>query len=65
MFNDPLDMAQCNRIVDDLARTHLPFQCAHGRPSIVPISNLSTQPVGRLPTSAADWASFVRDQINE
>lgn len=37
MFGDRLDLDQCTRLVKQLARTELPFQCAHGRPSLVPL----------------------------
>ena len=31
MFNDPLSLEQCERLVKHLAATSFPFQCAHGR----------------------------------
>jgi DNA mismatch repair ATPase MutL len=31
MFNDPLDLDQCRRLVQLLSETVFPFQCAHGR----------------------------------
>lgn len=31
MFNDSLTLDQCERLVTQLAKTALPFQCAHGR----------------------------------
>jgi len=31
MFNDSLTLEQCTRLVEELAETALPFQCAHGR----------------------------------
>jgi DNA mismatch repair protein MLH3 len=31
MFNDPLSLEQCERLVGHLAATAFPFQCAHGR----------------------------------
>lgn len=31
MFNDPLSLEQCERLVTHLAATAFPFQCAHGR----------------------------------
>ncbi|KAK1231155.1 DNA mismatch repair protein [Marasmius sp. AFHP31] len=31
MFNDPLNNEQCERLVQQLSETALPFQCAHGR----------------------------------
>ena len=40
MFNDPLDKPQCEELVRRLAECVLPFQCAHGRPSMVPLVDL-------------------------
>lgn len=37
MFNDPLTHEQCERLVQQLAQTSLPFQCAHGRYVLRPI----------------------------
>lgn len=31
MFNDPLNLEQCDRLIQQLAKTAFPFQCAHGR----------------------------------
>jgi DNA mismatch repair protein MLH3 len=55
MFNDPLTLAQCEDLVASLAHTALPFQCAHGRPSVVPISHLHSRP-RRVGPSAIDWS---------
>ncbi|CAL5873939.1 uncharacterized protein PFLUO_LOCUS8224 [Penicillium psychrofluorescens] len=40
MFNDILSMEECQILVSRLARCVFPFQCAHGRPSMVPILDL-------------------------
>ncbi|KAF2759598.1 hypothetical protein EJ05DRAFT_463018 [Pseudovirgaria hyperparasitica] len=40
MFNDKLDVWQCEALVRRLACCALPFQCAHGRPSMVPLVDL-------------------------
>ncbi|QQK44873.1 DNA mismatch repair protein [Penicillium digitatum] len=40
MFNDPLNIEECQALVSRLARCVFPFQCAHGRPSMVPILDL-------------------------
>lgn len=40
MFGDILTKDEMQDLVNKLSRCKLPFQCAHGRPSIVPISNL-------------------------
>lgn len=40
MFNDPLSLDQCAGLLDRLVRCAFPFQCAHGRPSMVPLVDL-------------------------
>ncbi|EKG21552.1 DNA mismatch repair protein [Macrophomina phaseolina MS6] len=45
MFNDKLSVAQCEDVVTRLARCAFPFQCAHGRPSMVPLVDLGTAAV--------------------
>ncbi|KAM5469758.1 DNA mismatch repair protein [Microsporum audouinii] len=40
MFNDELSIAECQNLVSRLAKCAFPFQCAHGRPSMVPILGL-------------------------
>ena len=36
-FGDALTLEECRLIVRNLALCELPFQCAHGRPSVLPI----------------------------
>lgn len=38
MFNDELTLAQCKQVIQNLGQCTFPFQCAHGRPSIVPLT---------------------------
>jgi DNA mismatch repair protein MLH3 len=40
MFNDELSREQCEVLVRRLAGCVFPFQCAHGRPSLVPLVDL-------------------------
>ena len=40
MFNDVLSNDQCEALVRRLADTAFPFQCAHGRPSLMPLVGL-------------------------
>jgi len=40
MFNDELSLDQCKVLVRRLADCMFPFQCAHGRPSLVPLVDL-------------------------
>jgi DNA mismatch repair protein MLH3 len=37
MFNDELDLFQCEDLIRKLADCVFPFMCAHGRPSLVPL----------------------------
>jgi len=39
-FGDVLSMPRCQDMIDKLAKTQLPFQCAHGRPSMAPLLDL-------------------------
>mmetsp|Transcript_85646 Transcript_85646/g.171032 ORF Transcript_85646/g.171032 Transcript_85646/m.171032 type:complete len:122 (+) Transcript_85646:962-1327(+) len=40
MFGDTLDLAKCQTILSNLAQCELPFQCAHGRPTLVLLASL-------------------------
>ncbi|EPE07726.1 dna mismatch repair protein [Ophiostoma piceae UAMH 11346] len=40
-FNDPLAREECVELLARLLGCSFPFQCAHGRPSMVPVLNLS------------------------
>ncbi|XP_019858092.1 PREDICTED: DNA mismatch repair protein Mlh3-like [Amphimedon queenslandica] len=40
-FGDSLTVEQCSELIASLSKCKLPFQCAHGRPSLMPIVNLS------------------------
>ncbi|RHZ47518.1 putative DNA mismatch repair protein (Mlh3) [Aspergillus thermomutatus] len=40
MFNDALTTEECESLIGRLARCVLPFQCAHGRPSMIPVLDL-------------------------
>lgn len=42
MFNDVLTVDECQNLISRLARCVFPFQCAHGRPSMVPILDLQS-----------------------
>lgn len=42
MFNDLLSVPQCTKLMKHLSETAFPFQCAHGRPSIVPLVDAGT-----------------------
>ncbi|KAG9845700.1 hypothetical protein KCU98_g6277, partial [Aureobasidium melanogenum] len=37
MFNDKLTLAQCQRLIEEVAKCAFPFMCAHGRNSMVPL----------------------------
>eukprot|EP00039_Didymoeca_costata_P033042 m.40449 g.40449 ORF g.40449 m.40449 type:complete len:787 (+) comp9664_c0_seq2:124-2484(+) len=39
-FGDPLTLEECKELIQDLALCDCPFQCAHGRPTVVPLTDL-------------------------
>lgn len=43
MFNDELTTDNCRLLIQKLALCAFPFQCAHGRPSMVPLVNLASR----------------------
>nr|POE94381.1 dna mismatch repair protein mlh3 [Quercus suber] len=43
MFNDTLELHECEKLLADLAHCTFPFVCAHGRASMVPLVELSGQ----------------------
>jgi DNA mismatch repair protein MLH3 len=51
MFNDVLSLDECRNLVRRLATCVFPFQCAHGRPSMVPLVDLRGTDVG----DAEEW----------
>ena len=59
-FGDTLDQQACQRVLTALARCDLPFQCAHGRPTIVPIVQLQLRNRGAqtaaAPSGTPMWA---------
>ena len=48
MFNDPLSKEECAALVSRLAVCVFPFQCAHGRPSMVPVLDLGRGSAGEI-----------------
>ena len=38
MFGDPLTYTEMSSLIQELSQCKLPFQCAHGRPSVVPLA---------------------------
>ncbi|KAJ7167564.1 hypothetical protein C8R46DRAFT_1093418, partial [Mycena filopes] len=58
MFNDSLTHAQCRKLVDDLCKTAFPFQCAHGRPSLVPLIDLGSDGVRNRTRKTCRWSSL-------
>lgn len=43
MFNDMLSQKECVDLVERLAACAFPFQCAHGRPSMVPVVHIGEE----------------------
>lgn len=45
-FGDKIDISQCENLVRELSECIFPFQCAHGRPSMIPLVDLSRADAG-------------------
>lgn len=62
MFNDKLELDQCERLVHQLSKTVFPFQCAHGRPSMVPLTILDVLGSSLRPTrhrNPPEWTNLM------
>ncbi|KAL9559961.1 hypothetical protein MBANPS3_000181 [Mucor bainieri] len=57
MFNDELTIEQCSHIVQKLSMCTFPFQCAHGRPSAIPI-HLDTSSASYSSQRPTNWTRF-------
>ncbi|KAG8996625.1 DNA mismatch repair protein [Tulasnella sp. 427] len=58
MFNDSLSQLQCETLIAQLAETVFPYQCAHGRPSVIPLAALSDAgPIGAN-SRKISWSKF-------
>ncbi|XP_020597172.1 DNA mismatch repair protein MLH3-like [Phalaenopsis equestris] len=59
MFGDALLPSECSLIVEELKATSLCFQCAHGRPTTVPLLNISAlhEQLSRLDIPIAEQCS--------
>ncbi|TFY81676.1 hypothetical protein EWM64_g2339 [Hericium alpestre] len=60
MFNDTLGLDQCERLIRQLSETALPFQCAHGRPSLAPLANTAFEGARGYRGCRVDWERFTR-----
>ena len=58
MFNDSLALEQCEELVERLTHTSVPFRCAHGRPSIVPLVDLGPPADLRGAVRHVDWEAY-------
>ncbi|ODM22342.1 hypothetical protein SI65_03188 [Aspergillus cristatus] len=54
MFNDVLSIHECQKLVAQLAQCAFPFQCAHSRPSMVPILDMEVQDSSLLVSESLD-----------
>lgn len=70
MFGDKLMPSECSLIVDELKKTSMCFQCAHGRPTTVPLVNLKALHKGVLQLgswhdrSKSTWHGLYRKEIS-
>ncbi|KAH7635962.1 putative MLH3 protein [Sordaria sp. MPI-SDFR-AT-0083] len=65
MFNDELSLEECKSLVLQLAECAFPFQCAHGRPSMVPLVDLGAGLVPRSDLTIPDDFGRSRGEGNQ
>ena len=59
MFGQPLTEARCSQLILDLAQCDLPFQCAHGRPSVAMLCETDiVREVGLSVSRKINWKKF-------
>lgn len=63
MFNDPLSIEECKVLISRLAKCAFPFQCAHGRPSMIPVLDL--RPHTAHSTVPSDEAIVTNDDYDD
>ncbi|KAJ0240725.1 DNA mismatch repair protein MLH3 [Hirschfeldia incana] len=65
MFGDSLLPSECSLIIEGLKQTSLCFQCAHGRPTTVPLVNLKAlhKQIAKLEPRQPPWHGFERREI--
>ncbi|XP_021908365.1 DNA mismatch repair protein MLH3-like [Carica papaya] len=65
MFGDSLLPSECSLIIDELKRTSLCFQCAHGRPTTAPLVSMEAlhMQIAKLGSSEA-WHGLHRHEVS-
>ena len=58
MFGDKLTIGDCRQAIKELQQCDAPFQCAHGRPSVAPIIELSKLKMPKKPMRKLDFSRF-------
>lgn len=58
MFNDPLPIDECQSLITRLSKCALPFQCAHGRPSMIPIVDESRHLLGSMASETVGYTEY-------
>lgn len=61
MFNDELTIEECQSLVQRLAQCAFPFQCAHGRPSMIPLVDVTTSSLDRSTGRSASGSIFTSE----
>ncbi|XP_003214488.2 DNA mismatch repair protein Mlh3 isoform X2 [Anolis carolinensis] len=72
-FNDNLTFEDCCRLMESLSCCQLPFQCAHGRPSMLPLADVDhlhqeSQPkpnLAKLRRMVKAWQHFGKENSSE
>lgn len=65
MFNDVLSHQECQDLLSRLSTCAFPFQCAHGRPSVVPLISISMGSVEAFEDSNSKLGRVLRKRTKD
>ena len=54
-FGDELNRDRCVFLIKELSNCRLPFQCAHGRPTVLPLTNVFIKKVNSFEINFYFW----------
>ena len=64
MFGDSLSDRQCINMISELSKCDMSFMCAHGRPSVVPLVDLSMIEANNVVTNKSIFEKKRNDQFD-
>lgn len=63
-FGDPLTIDECEKLLENLANCNLPFQCAHGRPTLTPLIYL-TEYAKTVSNNVSEFSTKLQERFSQ